>query len=98
MAVDAADLERLKALEATVPVSDALSPLVSVPQVLGYMVAVARSESLDEADVVELVVRAADLGPDAVRHAAGILGKLGYRAVSDRLKQIAGRRKNLAPL
>ncbi|WMT78831.1 hypothetical protein [Bradyrhizobium sp. Ash2021] len=100
MAIDiSADLERLRVLEEEqYPVSDELQPLASIEAVLGYLIAWARAEGIPEDDVVELAARGADLGPDAVRHAAAILGKLGYRAVSDRLKQIAGRRKNLPPL
>jgi hypothetical protein len=99
MAVDPADLERLKTLEGTVPDSGALLPLTSIEAVLGYIAAYARSEQLDEADSVELVVRGSGLGPAAVRHAEKVLRPLGYRAVADRLREIAGRRvKSLRPL
>jgi hypothetical protein len=99
MAVDPADLARLKEMEGLMPDTDTLLPLASIEAVFGYLIAWARVERIAEDDVVELAARGSDLGPDAVRHAATVLGQLGYRAVSDRLKQIAGRRKNsLAPL
>ncbi|WMT78828.1 hypothetical protein [Bradyrhizobium sp. Ash2021] len=99
MAIDAGDLETLKALEATVPETDTLWPLTSIPQVLAYLATWARAEGIAEDEVIELTARAADLGPAAARHAGAILGRLGYAKVADRLREIAGRRKHdLRPL
>ncbi|WMT71141.1 hypothetical protein [Bradyrhizobium sp. Ash2021] len=97
--IDAADLERLKALEGTVPDTDALLPLTSIPEIIAYVVTSCRADGADEGDIAELLVRAADLSPDAVRRAERVLRPLGYAQVSDRLRKIAGRRQHsLAPL
>src|SRR6266536_5927712 len=101
MTVSAADLAEVLRMAALVPDHNAIdmSGLESIEEVIAYAATAARAEGLDEADITELVVRASDLGPDDVRHAAAILGALGYRAVAIRLREIAGRRKrDLRPL
>jgi hypothetical protein len=99
--VDAADIAEVQRMAALAPEYDVddLSALQSIPEVLGYIVACARAEDRDEAADVELVVRSVDMSPDAVRVAELILRPLGYVAVCDMLRKIAGRRKHeLAPL
>jgi hypothetical protein len=101
MPVSGADLEQLRSMIATVPNHDApdLSALESVEELLGFLVADARSRGADEADMVEMFVRLAELSPDDVRAAQRVLAALGYRAVAARLKELAGRRKHtLRPL
>jgi hypothetical protein len=98
MPVDAADIVELQRMAPEYDTDD-LSALQSIPEVLGYIVACARAEDRDEAADVELVVRSVDMSPDTVRVAELILRPLGYVAVCDMLRKIAGRRKHsLAPL
>jgi hypothetical protein len=97
-AADIAEVRRMAARAADYDASD-LVELQTTEEVLGYLIATARAEGDDEADLCEIVVRAVELSPAAVRRAEGILRPLGYRQVSDRLRQIAGRRRRaLAPL
>ena len=57
--------------------------------------AIARSEGIDESDGVELIVRAADMTREEIREAERVLRKLGYVAVSDRLKALARRARSV---
>jgi hypothetical protein len=91
--LDAATLERARSMIATLPESDELTALQSVEELIAYTATAARAEDQDEADAAELLVRLADLGPDAVRRAASVLGRLGYGKVAIRLREIAGRRR-----
>jgi hypothetical protein len=83
-------------MAAVAPDHDAidLSALQSIEEVIGYVIAAARAEGEDEVDVVELLVRATDLTPDDVRQVARLLRSLGYVAVADMLRKIAGRRRH----
>jgi hypothetical protein len=95
------DIAEVQRLAATLPDHDApdLSALESGEEVLGFLIASARASGEDECDLVETLVRAIPLAPDDVRAAERVLRALGYRAVSDRLRQIAGRRKrDLRPI
>ena len=87
MPVDAADVERVRAL---LPAADSgeLQALATIPEVLGYIVAYARAEGADELELTELVVRAADLSRNERRSAATVLRKLGYVRVSDMLRSL----------
>jgi hypothetical protein len=101
MSVDAAKIEQLRTMEAALPEIDAtdMASLTTIPEVLGYVIACARSQGEDEADAAELLVRFAEMSPDTVRAAERVLRPLGYRDVCTRLRQIAGRRqRDLAPL
>src|SRR5438309_4150132 len=101
MSVDAETVEQLRSMAAALP-GDAggdLTPLESIPEVVGYVIACARQEGRDELQDVELVVRGAEISPADLRRAEAVLRPLGYVAVADRLRQIAGRRKHtLRPL
>ena len=88
-------------MAAMAPDHDAIdmSALQSTEEIIGFVIASARAEGLDEVDLVEVLVRAIDLSPTDVRRAERVLRPLGYVAVADMLRNIAGRRKNsLAPL
>jgi hypothetical protein len=101
MPISAADVAEARRLGEMVPDHDAIdmTALQSIEEVIGYVIAAARAEGDDEVDLVELLVRAADLTPDEVRRVERVLRPLGYVAVADMLRQIAGRRKrDLAPL
>jgi hypothetical protein len=99
VSVDAADVAALLAMEGEFPDTDELLPLTSIPAVLAFLATKTRADGGDEADAVELAVRAADLKPSAARASERVLRRLGYVAVADRLREIAGRRKNgLKPL
>jgi hypothetical protein len=101
MSASAADIAEVRRLVEEPPAHDEadLSALESVPAVIGFTIACARAEGEDECDVVETLVRAADLSPDAVRGAERVLRPLGYVQVCDMLRKIAGRRKHgMAPV
>jgi hypothetical protein len=93
MPVSAADIAEVRRMAAMAPDYDAsdLSALQTTEEVLGYLIATARAEGDDEADLCEIVVRAVELSPADVRRTEGILRRLGYRVVANRLRQIAGR-------
>jgi hypothetical protein len=91
MTVSAADVDAARSMAASLPESDEWLPLTSVASVLAYTATAARSEGSSEADAAELAVRLADLSPDTTRRAAGVLMALGYVAVANRLRKIAGR-------
>jgi hypothetical protein len=57
-------------------------------QVLSYACHVARSEDLDEADAVELIVRVSTLDRETIRRCARVLAALGYTMASDRLQKL----------
>jgi hypothetical protein len=101
MPVDAADVEQLRSMIGTLPDHNAadLSALESTEEVLGYVIAVSRSEGWDEVDMTELVLRAGEFSPHDIRRAERVLRPLGYVRVADMMRRIAGRRKHsLAPL
>jgi hypothetical protein len=98
MAVKAADVAKLRSMPDTHDVGD-LAALQSIPEVIAYLATCARHEGADEADWAELLVRITDMATDDVRRVQAVLRPLGYSAVADRLRQIAGRRKHCrAPL
>jgi hypothetical protein len=98
MSVDQATLDTVRTMATTVNAED-LAPLATFPEVLAYVITQARATGTDEADMVELTVRSAEMPPDDVRAAERVLRPLGHTVAADRLKLIAGRRKNaLAPL
>src|SRR5690348_13594608 len=66
-------------------------------EVIAYMATVARDQGHDEADAAEIYARVLRLDRETIREAQQLLGKLGYRAVSDRLREVA-RRAKPAPL
>ena len=99
MPVEAAMIEQLRLMVPAISDTDEMLSLVTTAEVIGFVASTARTEGRSEADDVELVVRAAGLGPDDVRQVERTLRALGYRSVAERLKQIAGRRiRSLAPL
>jgi hypothetical protein len=103
MPVNQSDLDRLHALEGSVPDDPTLSCLQTGAEVVAFLIAQSRAEhdDCDEADLVELLVRAVrpGLSPNQVRRLERELRPLGYVAVAARLKAVAGRRKHkLAPL
>jgi len=76
-----------------------LSPLTSTAEVLAFVATAARSWGEDESDMCELTVRLCDMQPDDVRRDARVLRRLGYVAVANMMRRLAGRRRrDLAPL
>jgi hypothetical protein len=101
MPVDAAALDEMRQMVAETPDINApdLSALESIAETIAYATAAMRAEGENEADGIELLVRASDLTPDDVRQAERTLRQLGYGEVSTRLRKLAGRRKiGLAPM
>jgi hypothetical protein len=82
------------------PDNDAGLPgLDTTAAVIAYHAATARADGEDEADACELIIRAAGMPPTEVRADAKLLHALGFVAVAQRMKEIAGRRaKTLKPL
>jgi hypothetical protein len=98
MPVEQAEIAELQRLAANMRDDDSLLPLVTIPEVLGFVIATARAEGRDECDDIERVVRGAELGREKVRRAGRILRALGYRAVDDRLRAMKfPRRKRTRP-
>jgi hypothetical protein len=101
MSISRADLDRAIELERSVPPNDdnELACLGSIAAVIAFVAASARAEGEDEADHAEMVVRLCEMPPDEVQKIERELRALGYTAVCDRLRQIAGKRKrDLKPL
>jgi hypothetical protein len=96
-----ADLAELQRLEAASPQDGGtdLSASQTAIELYAWLVANARLDQADEADTVELFARFSGATAGEVRAIATTLRRLGYVVASDRLRQIAGRRKrDLAPL
>jgi hypothetical protein len=91
MPVSKADVEALRQLPSSRPDDGQPSPFDSLAEVLGYVVAIARTEGVDEVDAVELVARAIDCDKDDLLRNEAVLRPLGYRAVADRLHRLARR-------
>jgi hypothetical protein len=101
MSVDAATLTELRRLEATMsPDADSgLQALGTVEAVYGWLITLARQNGDDEGDMCELLASHSGAPPSEVRAIASVLRRLGYVVASDRLRQIAGRRRHdLRPL
>ena len=99
MPVELADIEQARHWAATLPPTDTLWPLETAEAVLGYMIACARGQGANEVEWAEIIIRAAAMSPDQVRSYERTLRRLGYLAVADMMRQIAGRRKHtLRPL
>jgi hypothetical protein len=101
MAVDPRDLTELAKLEQAMPEHGGLdlTMLDSVEEVIAWLITDARASGDNEVDRAELLIRYADMSPDEVRSAERVLRRLGYRAVADMMRRIAGRtRLDLKPL
>jgi hypothetical protein len=88
MPVDAALMARAMALMPSIPDSDDLRELTSIPEVIAYVAAYARSEGADEVELCEVAARAAELSRAERRSAATVLRRLGYRSVADMLQHL----------
>jgi hypothetical protein len=88
MAVEQAEIDELQRLAANMRDDDSLLPLVTIPEVLGFVIATARAEGRDECDDVERVVRGAALDRKTVNKAGRVLRALGYLAVADMLRSV----------
>jgi hypothetical protein len=101
MAVSTADLAELARLGQAMPEHGGtdLSALQSAAEVIAYVATVTRADGGYPPDACELLVRHAQLPPAEVRRVARLLRVLGYVEVSQRLAEVAGRRKHgLRPL
>jgi hypothetical protein len=94
MPVDAATMARARALMPSIPDSDDLRELATIPETLAYLATYARSEGADEVELCEITVRAAELTRAERRSAATVLRKLGYRAVANMLQHLKPLRGN----
>jgi hypothetical protein len=101
MPVDAADLVELQRLEVAAPEYGGadLSSLETREEVLAWLITDCRASGDDEVRSAELLIRFADMSPNEVRSAERVLRRLGYIAVADMMRRIAGRRlTHLKPL
>jgi hypothetical protein len=99
MTISAADLAQARDLAVSVPDAGDMSVCETVEEVFALLIANARHDGDSEADTVELLIRLAEMTPDAVRRSERILRPLGYVAVADMMRRITGKRKHsLVPL
>jgi methyl coenzyme M reductase subunit C-like uncharacterized protein (methanogenesis marker protein 7) len=84
MAVSKAEVEAAR--EAADNLRDSTLPEIETrEELLAYAVALARHHGPDEADAIELVLRAAGTSAESMRSSERIMRKLGYSRVADRL-------------
>lgn len=94
MSVTAADVEAAHQAMAELPQSgsDGLEALTTVPEVYGYIIALARHHGLDEGDAVELAARVNPMSRADVKSLERTLRALGYIVAADRLKLLSRRK------
>jgi hypothetical protein len=101
MTVSQAQLDELKTMEAGAREyggSD-LSGLGSIPEVIAWVISDCRAAGDDEVSSAELLIRHSNMSPDEVRSAERVLRRLGFIAVAEMMRQIAGKRRHgLRPL
>jgi hypothetical protein len=99
MPIEAADIEEVRRLAATLPATDEFAPLTSTAAVFAFAATKVRATGGDEADGAEVLARAGEMTPDELRRVVAVLAPLGYGLVCARLKELAGRRtRSLKPL
>jgi hypothetical protein len=99
--LDAADLAQLQRMEQSMPEQGGadLSSLETLEELIAWLIADARASGDSEVDAVELLIRYSGTTAPEVRAAERVLRRLGYIAVADMMRRIAGRRQiDLAPL
>lgn len=92
-----ADLIELKKMEQAAPQYSAgpdLSMLATTEQVIVWVITDCRAAGDDEVHGVELLIRHSNMSPGEVRSAERVLRRLGFIAVADTIRQIAGRRRD----
>lgn len=94
MPADVTTIEQVRSMAATLPddAVDDLRELQTIPEVLAYLVHVARAEGWDEVELVEIIAAAA-LSRDELRKARDVLKRLGYVAVATMLGELARKSK-----
>jgi hypothetical protein len=101
MAVNPPDLDELRRLEMTASEYGGtdLSSLETLEELIAWLIADARASGDSEVDAVELLIRYSGTTAPEVRSAERVLRRLGYIAVADMMRRIAGRRlTHLKPL
>ena len=89
MSVEAATIEQVRALAATVTDCGEFAELETREEIFGFLIAVSRAEGWPEVAMVEIVARAADMSRDELRHVRDVLKRLGYIDVSRMLTELA---------
>ena len=74
-----------------------LSTIMTLAELIGFLVTVAREHSWDEVAVVERFVREAKPYRERVEEAEPLLRSLGYVAVADRLRKLRRSLKTKPP-
>ena len=97
MTVTSADVQAARQAMAELPQtgSDGLEALTTIPEVYGYIIALARHHAIDEGDAVELACRVNPTSRADLKSLERTLRALGYVLAADRLKVLA-RRKTLS--
>jgi hypothetical protein len=88
-----ADLVRIEAAMPEHGGSD-LSGLQTPAELYAWLVTTARADYESEGDTVELFARHSGATAREVRDIAAVLRRLGYTEASDRLSEVAGKRKH----
>lgn len=92
MDVEASVAQLREMIEAgDLPHDDELLALTTIPEVLGYMIAVAGQEGWDEVEYSEVLARSLDMTASKVREIERVLRPLGYDAVATMLRRVARR-------
>jgi hypothetical protein len=103
MTVKASDIAELRRLEALMPPdresAKHLSVIETMDELFGFIITDARMTGDDEGDTAETLARLAELSPREVRRIATTLKAVGFATASQRLFEIAGKRRHdLRPL
>ena len=92
-----AEIRRRAAERPCEPDGDDLSGIRTVAELIGYLATVARDKGWDEVDVVAVFIKVATPCREHVREAEQLLRQLGYTAVCDYLRKIAGNLQTKPP-
>jgi hypothetical protein len=96
MPISAAEIEDFRAQVDALPenATDHLLAITEIPELIAYVVHVAREEGEDELEAVELIVRAGETSPDDRKRSQAVLKPLGYLAVAALLGKLARRKRH----
>jgi hypothetical protein len=89
MPIEAATIEQARALAATATDCGEFAELETREEVLGYLIAVSRSEGWDEVEMVEIAARASGMSSAELRRVRDVLRRLGYAKASAMLTELA---------
>jgi hypothetical protein len=85
-----AQLKTMLAVDERRP-DDEFAVFEAVPEVIAYLVALARQDGHDEVEYIEVLIKALDMKAADIRAVERVLRPLGYDAVAVMLRQLARR-------